>query len=77
MTRNFNSFPVTYVKISFFIFPAPKVYKSTSDYVTGLYNLKMTSRCAKKDAGTSMHREQRLDLTEKYVVDRFLPEFLI
>lgn len=45
--------------------PAPKVYKSTSDYVTGLYNPQMASRSAKKDAGTSMHREQRLDLTEK------------
>lgn len=51
----------------FDIFSAPKVYKSTNDYVTGLYNLKVTSRCAKKDAGTSMHREQHLDLTEKYV----------
>ncbi|XP_055311852.1 protein Shroom isoform X2 [Sitodiplosis mosellana] len=43
---------------------APKVYKSTSDYVTGLYNPKMASRSTKKDAGTSMHREQHLDLTE-------------
>lgn len=47
---------------------APKVYKSTGDYVTGLYNPKMASRLTKKDAGTSMHHEQRLDLTEKYVV---------
>lgn len=49
------------------ILTAPKVYKSTGDYVTGLYNPKMASRLTKKDAGTSMHREQRLDLTEKYV----------
>lgn len=48
-----------------YIFPAPKVYKSTGDYVTGLYNPQMASRCVKKDAGTCMHYEQRLDLTEK------------
>lgn len=46
-------------------FTAPKAYKSSSDYVTGLYNPEMASRCVKKDAGTSMHREQCLDLTEK------------
>lgn len=48
---------------------APKAYKSTNDYVTGLYNPKTATRSTKKDAGTWMHREQRLDLTEKYVVE--------
>lgn len=67
MFRFFLSFDCVFVSTC----AAPKVYKSTSDYVTGLYNPKMATRCTKKDAGTSMHREQRLDLTEKYVYELY------
>lgn len=44
---------------------APKVYKITSDYVTGLYNPQMTPRNIKKDAGTSMHRESDPNVFEE------------
>lgn len=50
---------------NFFAIAAPKVYKSTSDYLSGLYNPQIVSRCHKKDAGTSMHRELCQDLMEK------------
>lgn len=44
---------------------APNVYKTTSDYVTGLYNPQVTPRSIKKDAGTSMHRELDPNVSEE------------